>query len=163
AGLGAGLWSDPAALAVPLEVFSGFQVDAAMVCEGGWRWGFLARQEAEGRTWYRLAPPAAADCPPDRYLAVRGGGASRGPHAVPVDALERLVRMSDQRPLPGGRPLLRVTPNLVKLGRTADTVAARVLADWLRKNAPTFHQALETVRQRRGKTILHENLSVARV
>jgi hypothetical protein len=58
---------------------------------------------------------------------------------------------------------LLVTPNLVKLGRTADTVAAPVLADWLQKNAPAFHQALETVRQRRGKTILHENLSVARV
>ena len=56
-----------------------------------------------------------------------------------------------------------ITPNLVKLGRTADTVAALPLADWLQKNAPAFHQALETVRQRRGKTILHENLSVARV
>jgi hypothetical protein len=33
----------------------------------------------------------------------------------------------------------------------------------LKKNAPAFHQAFETVRQRRGKTILHENLSVARV
>jgi hypothetical protein len=163
AGLEAGLWSDAAALTVPLEIFCGFQVAAAMVCESGWRWGFLARQEAESRMWYRLATPAAADCPPDRYLAVRGDEVSVDLDAVPFDALETLVRMSDQRPLPGGRPLLLVTPNLVKLGRTADTVAALPLADWLQKNAPAFHQALETVRQRRGKTILHENLSVARV
>jgi hypothetical protein len=114
--------------------------------------------------WYRLAPPAAADAPPDRYLAVRGDeGVAVDLDAVPFDALETLVRMSDQRPLPGGRPLLLVTPNLVKLGRTADTVPALPLADWLQKNAPAFHQAFETVRQRRGTTILHENLSVARV
>jgi hypothetical protein len=163
ADLEADLWSDAAALAVPLEVFCGFQVDAARVCESGWRWGFLARQEAEGRMWYRLAPPAAADAPPDRYLAVRGEGVSVDLDAVPLDALEALVRMSDQRPLPGGQPLLLITPNLVKLGRTADTALALPLADWLQKNAPAFHQAFETVRERRGKTILHENLSVARV
>jgi hypothetical protein len=164
AGLEAGHWSNAAALAAPLEIFCGFQVDAARVCASGWRWGFLAKQEAESRVWYRLAPPAAADSPPDRYLAVRGGeGVAVDLDAVPFDALEALVGMSDQRPLPGGRPLLLVTPNLVKLGRTADAVAALPLADWLRKNAPAFHQAFETVRQRRGKTILHENLSVARV
>jgi hypothetical protein len=163
AGLEAGLWTDAAALAVPLEIFCGFPVDAARVCEGGWRWGFLARQEAEGRMWYRLAPPAATDFPPDRYLAVRGDAVSVDLDAVPLDALETLVEMSDQRPLPGGRPLVLVTPNLVKVGRTADTAAALPLADWLQEHAPALHLALETVRQRRGKTILHENLSVARV
>jgi hypothetical protein len=163
AGLEAGLWSDADGLAVPLEVFCGFGVDAARVCESGWRWGFLARQEAESRMWYRLAPPAAADVPPDRYLAVRGDEVCVDLDAVPFDALETLVGTADQRPLPGGRPLLLVTPNLVKLGRMADTVAALPLADWLQKNAPAFHQAFEAVRQRRGKTILHENLSVARV
>jgi hypothetical protein len=163
AGLEAGLWSDADALAVPLEIFCGFQVDAAKVCESGWRWGFLARQEAEGRMWYRLAPAAFADAPPDRYLAVKGDEVSVDLDTVPFDALETLVRMSEQRPLPGGRPFLLVKPNLIKLGRMADTVAALPLADWLQKNAPAFHQAFETVRQRRGKAILHENLSVARV
>jgi hypothetical protein len=45
----------------------------------------------------------------------------------------------------------------------AGAPAGGPLADWLQKNAPAFHQAFETVRERRGKTILHENLSVARV
>jgi hypothetical protein len=164
AGLEAGLWSDANTLAAPLEVFCGSQVDAGPVCESGWRWGLLARQEAEDRMWYRLAPPAVAEAPPDRYLAVHGtGGVAVDLDAVPFEALETLVRMSDQRPLPGGRPLLLATPNRVKLGRTADSVAALTLADWLQKNAPAFHQAFEAVRHRRGKTILHENLSVARV
>ena len=165
AGLDADLWSDTDALAVPLEIFCGSRVDAGSVCESGWRWGLLARQESDSRQWYRLAPPsAAADGPPDRYLAVRGDeNPAVDLDAVPFEALETLVLMSDQRPVPGGQPLLLVTPNLVKLGRTAGTVAAFPLAEWLQKNAPAFHQAFETVRQRRGKTILHENLSVARV
>ena len=165
AGLDADLWSNADALVVPLEIFCGFRVDAGSVCENGWRWGFLARQEAENRKLYRLAPTsAAADVPPDRYLAVRGDeGVAMDLDAVPIKALETLVLMSDQRPVSGEPSLLLVTPNLVKLGRTADTVAALPLTDWLRKNARAFHQAFETVRQRRGKTILHENLSVARV
>ena len=65
----------------------------------------LARQEAEGRMWYRLAPAAAADDPPDRYLAVTGE-VSVDLGSVPLEALEALVRMSDQRPLPGGLPFL---------------------------------------------------------
>jgi hypothetical protein len=164
AGLDADLWSDTDALAVPLEIFCGSPVDARSVCESGWRWGLLARQEAENRTWYRLAPPsAAADTPPDRYLAVRGEGLTVDLDAVPFEALETLVLLSDQRPVPGGQPLLLVTPNLVKLGRTADTATALPMADWLQKHSRAFHQVFETVRQRRGKTILHENLLVARV
>ena len=165
AGLDADLWSDADALAVPLEIFCGSRVDAGSVCESGWRWGFLARQEAEGRKWYRLAPPSAADdAPPDRYLAVRGDeGVAVNLDTVPFEALETLVMTTDQRPVPGRQPLLLVTPNLVKLGRSADTTAALPLVEWLQKNAGAFHQAFETVRQRRGKTILHENLSVARV
>jgi hypothetical protein len=165
AGLDADLWSDADALAVPLEMFCGSPVDAGSVCESGWRWGLLARQEADGRTWYRLAPPPApVDAPPDRFLAVRGDESlTVDLDTVPFDALETLVQISNLRPVVGGLPLLLVTPNLVKLGRTADTVAAIPVADWLQKKAPAFHQAFETVRQRRGKTILHENLSVARV
>src|SRR5262249_35585274 len=106
---------------------------------------------------------AAADAALDRYLAVRGEGVAVDLDAVPFEALETLVLMSNQRPVPGRQAPLLVTANLVKLGRTADTALALPLAGWLQKNAPAFHQAFETVRERRGKTILHENLSVARV
>ena len=164
AGLDTGLWADADALAGPLEIYCGFRVDAGSVCESGWRWGFLARQEAESRMWYRLAPPSpSADVPPERYLAVKERAVSVDLDSVPFEALETLVMMSDQQPLPGGQPVLLITPNLVKLGRMADTALALPLAGWLQKNAQAFHRAFETVHERRGKTILHENLSVARV
>ena len=131
----------------------------------GWRWGCLARQEFDGKTWYRLAPPpSTADTRPDQYLAILGDDSV----AVDLDtasfqAIEELVMICDQRAAPGGRPILLVTPNLVKLGRAADAILALPMANWLQKNSPAFRQAIETLRRRRGKTILHENLSVARV
>jgi len=160
----AGLWTDADALTVPLQIFCGFKVDSRAVCESGWRWGCLARQEADGKTWYRLVSPPAPDAAPEQYLAVSGdGGLTVDLNAVPFEVLEKLVMISDQEPVPGGRPLLRLTPNLVKLGRVGEAIAALPVADWLHRNAPAFHQAIETVQQRRGKTIVHENLAVARV
>jgi hypothetical protein len=163
-GLEAGLWADVDALAECLLVFCGFNADSRSVCESGWRWGCLARQESDGTTWYRLAPPPpAADSPPDQYLAVLGDSIAVDLNDVGFESLEKLVMISDQRAAPAGRPALLITPNLVKLGRAADTNLALPLADWLQKNSPAFRQAFETRRQRRGKTIVHENLSVARV
>jgi hypothetical protein len=165
AGLDAGLWGDVDALAAPLEIFCGFEVDNRSVCESGWQWGCLARQELDGKTWYRLAPaPSNADTRPDQYLTILGDDSV----AVDLDtasfqAIEELVMICDQQAAPGGRPVLLVTPNLVKLGRVADTILTSPVANWLQKDSPAFRQAVETLRHRRGKMILHENLSVARV
>jgi hypothetical protein len=165
ATLGPGQWAEADSLAIPLEMFCGFQVDSRALCESGWRWGCLARQESEGKTWYRLAPmPLDADVPPHRYMDVLGDDSvAVDLDAVPFEALEKLVTISDQRPAPGRRPALLVAPNLVKLGRAAEAFFTWPLADWLEKNSPAFHQAIDTLRQRRGKTVLHENLLVARV
>jgi len=165
AELEAGQWADANGLAAPLEVFCRSRVDVEALCESGWRWGLLAKQEADGRNWYRPAPPSATvDVAPDQYLAVKGEvGVAVDLDAVPLEALDILVQLSDQKAIPGGKPRLLLTPNLVKLGRTADTVAALPLGDWLQKNAPAFHHAFASAAQRQGKTILHENLSIARV
>jgi hypothetical protein len=164
-GLNAGDWSDAESLAVPLEIFCGSKVDSRAVCESGWRWGCLARQQGDGRTWYRVASqPPADSVPPTRYLDVLADGTvTVDLEVVPFESLEQLVMISDQQPAPSGSPVLLVTPNLIKLGRTDDGVLSLPLVDWLHKNSPDFRRAIETLRKRRGKTILHENLSVARV
>ena len=82
---------------------------------------------------------------------------------VPLEALEQLVAISDQRPAPSGRPVLLLAPNLMKLGRMLGVLQSMPPTEWLEKNSVEFRQAFETCRQRSGKTILHENLAVARV
>ena len=164
-GLDAGVWCDADGLTAPLEMFCGAAVDSRSVCESGWQWGCLARQEEDGKLWYRLAPQQpAADVPPHRFLGITADGqVTLDLDAVPFESLELLVAISNQRPAPGRRPVLLVSPNLVKLGKASEDVWAHPLVAWLQQNSPAFEQATETCRQRRGKTILHENLSVARV
>ncbi len=158
-------WADAAGLAAPLEVFCGSQVDSGKLCESGYRWGCLARQQADGATWYRLAPSnSATGVPPHQYLdAASNGKVSVDLDAVPWESLEHLVGISDQRRSPSSRSALWLSPNLVKLGRMIEDLESLPLVDWLQKNSPAFREAFETCRQRFGKTILHENLAVARV
>ena len=146
-------------------MFCGLKVDSSSVCESGWRWGCLARQESEGKTWYRLAPPPpGTETPPDQYLSVLPDGhVVVNLDIVPWESLEKLVMISDQQAEPAGRPVLLLTPNVVKLGRTTDSLSAVPLAGWLQDHSAAFRQAIATVRRRHGKTVLHENLSVARV
>jgi hypothetical protein len=164
-GLDAGCWADTAALAVPLEIFCDAKVDGQQVCESGWRRGCLARQQADGKTWYRVAPEVpAAGVSPYEYLNITSEGTlTVDLETVPFEALEQLVMISSQQIVAPRSAVLLLAPNLVKLGRMADQLESLPLAEWLRKNSAEFQQAFETCRQRSGKTILHENLAVARV
>ena len=165
AGLDDGFWGDADELAAPLEMFCGSAVDSRSVCECGWRWGCLARQKVDGKMWYRPAPHVpAGDVAPHRFLEITADGTvTVDLDAVPFETLENLVAISSQHPALGKRPVLRVAPHLIKLGRVAEGVWALPLIAWLEQHAPAFRQATESCRQRRGKTILHENLSLARV
>ena len=158
-------WADATSLAVVLEVFCGSRVDSPQLCESGYRWGCLARQQADGVSWYRLAPSTAGEpVLPCQYLDVTADGTvTVDLETVPLESLEQLVAISDQRPAPSGRPALLLAPNLIKLGRLAGVLESLPQADWLQKNSTGFRQAFETCGQRNGKTILHENLAVARV
>lgn len=163
AALEAGAWGDAQGLTAPLAAFCGFEVDSHSVCESGWRWGCLAKQQVDGKTWYRLPPPDA-DAPPGDYLTLPNDkGVVVDLETVPLESLEHLVTVSDQQAAPGSRPALLLTPNLVKLGRAGDAVAALPLTEWLVKHATAFREAFQTMRRRRGKTIVHENVAVARV
>lgn len=164
-GLPAGSWADVEGLAAALEMFCGSKGDGNAVLDSGYRWGCLARHEADGKTWYRTSPQLpAADVSPNSYLDLTSDGqVTVDLDAIPFESLEQLVTISNQRASPGQRPVLLVTPNLVKLGRTADEVLTSPLLEWLQRNSPAFQRAIETRGQRRGKTLVHENLCVARV
>jgi len=158
-------WADAEGLAIPLKVFCGPGVDTSSICEVGWKYGCLARQQDDGRNWYRLpAHPSAADVSPQQYLEVASDGSvTVDLDVVPLESLEQIVEISDQQPVAGRRAALLITPNVIKLGRASEAMLSAELVDWLQKNSASFEQAVDAVRSRRGKTILHENLAVARV
>jgi hypothetical protein len=61
------------------------------------------------------------------------------------------------------RNTLRAAPSLIKLGRAAPQQRNSPLSLWLAENVPAFGKALASVNEKWGKTILHENLLIARV
>jgi len=138
------------------------------VCRAGWRWGYLARQEVDGATYYRMAEKKnESDTSPQYYLYAPDGSRYRdlivNLETIPYQALEYLDQISDLRNADVSGPCLAASPNVVKMGRALKTIQEQPLTQWLRENAPAFRQALETVEQRWGKQIVHQGLIVAKV
>jgi len=157
-----GDWADAEQLAEPLRVFCGKKVDIDAVCQAGWEWGLLAKRQAEGKSWYRLAPEPA-HVAPHHYLTAHGDGCVTADlTTIPFEALEQIVTISDQRLSPAGNALL-LTPNFVKLGRANDELLEVEAVQWLVEQTRPFAETFVSLTDRRGKTILHENLCVARV
>ena len=72
------------------------------------------------------------------------------------------MAISDQRAGDRDSTLL-LTPNFVKLGRANDELLTSEAVQWLVEQTQAFAEAYVNLSERRGKTILHESLYVARV
>jgi hypothetical protein len=157
-----GDWADAEQLALPLRVFCGKKVDIDAICHAGREWGLLAKRQAEGKTWYRLAPEPAHVAPHQYLKDHEDGCVTADLTVIPFEALEQIVAISDQRIGFAGHVLL-LSPNFVKLGRVGDELLESEAVHWLIQQARLFAEAHVNLMDRRGKTILHENLYVARV
>jgi len=161
--LPAGHWAAAEQLTEPLRVFCGREIDADAVSEAGWQWGLLAKRPADGKNWYRLAPeqPHVA---PHQYLAacVQDNCVKADLATIPFDVLEQIVAISDQRVGHKNGTLL-LTPNFVKLGRADDGRLASAAIQWLLEQTPVFADVYVKLGERRGKTILHEGVCIAKI
>jgi hypothetical protein len=163
--LGDNKWIRPGQLSLPLRIFCDTDVSGETICEAGWKWGYLAKQETDDGTCYCLPGQDAQDeTSPEHYLhAAPGHPLVVNLETVPCDSLELVAQVSNVRVMVPGQPRLEALPNVVKMGKAMESIQHHPLTRWLRENAPDFRQALETVEQKWGKRILHENLLVAHV
>lgn len=157
-------WADVEQIAEPLQLFCDHQADAAAVCEAGWQWGLLAKRHEDGKDLYRLAPRQERVTPP-RYLIPieQDDCVTVDLSAIPLGALEQVVAVSDQRVSPGGNRSLLITPNFLKLGRADDELLASEPVQWLVEHTKPFAETYVALGERRGQTILHEDVAIARV
>ena len=157
-------WLGVERLSRPFEVFCGTPSNGAEICEAGWKWGCLVKQEIDGQTCYRLPGPGADAAAPEEYL---DDGGSKGwtvdLDAVPYRDLEVLARIAELSPVRPGIAKLVVVPSLIGLGAAPADLLNEPLLEWLLERSAPFAEAIETVRQRRGKHLVHENLMIARV
>jgi hypothetical protein len=134
-----------------------------VVCDAGYQCACLERVEHEGTCLYRRPRQidTQADAPPCVFLDTRQPEAiAVSLELVPLAALERLCAVS-RFEVAGGR--MSATPHFLKLSHAPAQILADPMLGWLREQHSGFHSVMETVEQRQGKLIVHENLLVARV
>jgi hypothetical protein len=155
-------WIAPEQLDDLLKIFCLHSFDTAKVCELGWKWGYLAKNLDDGRSWYRLAgETAAAELAPDDYLSAKDGEAAQVDlQTIPYLALAQLNRVAYLKLEGGG---LTAVPHLIRMGTAPQTILNSPLLAWLKDNIPAFAQAQKTINSRWGKQIVHTNLHIARV
>ncbi len=163
--LGKNEWIRPGQLSLPLRIFCDTDINGEKICAAGWKWGYLARQKTDEGTYYRLPAQDAQDSTsPEHYLhAAPGHPLLVNLETVPYDSLELVAQISNVQVVDSGQAHVAALPNVVKMGNALESIRHHPLTHWLRENVPDFRQALETVEQKWGKQILHENLLVAHV
>ena len=163
--LGENDWIRPGQLNLPLRIFCDTDISGEAICKAGWKWGYLAKQKTGDDTYYRLPGQDAQDkTSPEHYLhATPDQPLVVNLETVPYDSLELVAQISNVQVIESGQPHLAALPNVVKIGNALESIRHHPLTQWLRENAPDFRRALETVEQKWGKQILHENLLVAHV
>jgi hypothetical protein len=158
-------WLAPSEL-LPLWKMALTQVKAPepqAVCEAGFQWACLEKAEHDGASYYRLPQQADAEAAslPEAFLDVRDAVRVRiCLEHTPLAALARLGEIS-RLEAAGGE--LWARPSLLKVSHAPNQALTDPVVCWLREHHPAFRATMDTVEERKGKVIVHENLLVARV
>jgi hypothetical protein len=133
------------------------------VCEAGYEWGCFERIEQEGDFLYRQPSlaKAVAKLSPEDFLEIGdvqvvGIDLER----VPFEALEMLAGVSRMKLAEGA---LTATPDLLRLSHASAEMMVNPVMLWLQERHPAFRNTRDTIQQRRGKVLIHQNLLLARV
>ncbi|MBN2387049.1 MAG: hypothetical protein JXB85_08510 [Anaerolineales bacterium] len=163
-------WTNPRDLEAAFAIYSyGLKVPSTeKLLNRGWELGFFSRLEINRVPHYRLAPKAdqGGSDSPRPAISHWADPASR-PGTVKIDLrlipLHELELLNSLMQLEVNSGALYASPSLIKLGRATPIQRSAPLSLWLAEKVPAHAKAIETVNAKWGKTILHENLLVARV
>jgi hypothetical protein len=163
-------WTRPESLDPLLKIycFGGKILPAEKILHQGWELGLFSRLKADSTPHYRLAsnPTSTAS---DELSADTVSWIESTPKAnsvkidlrlIPVQHLELFNILTH---LSVEKDTLQAAPSLLKLGRATPQQRNSPLSLWLAKHVPAFGKALAAADEKWGKTILHENLLIARV
>jgi hypothetical protein len=163
-------WAHPASLDPALKIycFGGKILPAEKILHQGWELGLFSRLKADSAFVYRPTPKQdstdSAAPQPDSVSGIESNPKADSVNIdlrlIPPHSLELLNALTH---LTVKNNILQATPSPIKLGRATPQERNSPLSLWLAKNIPAFRKALDAVNETWGKTILHENLLIARV
>ena len=169
--LNAQTWISAQALQPALKIYCfGSQIlSIEKLLHEGWEMGLLVRQKIDSVQHYQLPQPATNPAIPNlsETHTIPGLDKTSRPgclkvdlRLIPLQYLEILNATAHFELIDG---VLHAFPSLLKLGRAQSPQRNSWLAHYLAENIPAFKETLETANNLWGKTLLHENLLVARV
>ncbi len=163
-------WARPEDLDSALKIYSfgGKIVPAGKILHQGWELGLFSRLKVDSTSYYRLTPQPTAtvsDFPmPDTVSGIestpKADSVKVDLRLIPTHHLELLNALTH---LSVEENNLRAAPSPIKLGRATPAQRNSTLSLWLAEHIPAFGKALAVVNNKWGRTILHENLLIARV
>lgn len=166
--LGPDEWIPHGDLSQILKIFSfnyeNKPLESSVICEEGWKWGYLARRKVGGRVCYRLADhdsESEREILPENYLKVNKNRTLQvSLETIPCGRLEYLAKICD---FESKNARLTVSPNIVRIGRTFKEIQDDPLTQWLRENVPAFQKAFRQSATQWGKRIIHQDILMAKV
>ncbi|OPX35066.1 MAG: hypothetical protein B1H12_09465, partial [Desulfobacteraceae bacterium 4484_190.2] len=136
--------------------------DIQSSCEKGFKRGCLEKISKDGKTFYRLLEidTGPGNRKPEDFLSIRdakfiGIDLSR----IPLDTLEWLSAICNMSIWQGGL----AQPDLVKISHALEKINERPAFVWLQEHHETFRRIVSSIKRRKGKTVVHDNLMTARV
>ena len=164
-------WVRPESLDPALKIYchGSKLLPADKILGRGWEVGLFSRLKMESTSLYRLAPeltPADSNDPLPASVSWLVSNSKTDSvkidlQRIPLQHLELLnilTHLTVER-----NAIVLATPSLIKLGRATPQQRNSPFSLWLAENVPAFGKALASVNEKWGKTILHENLLIARV
>ena len=137
--------------------------DARSVYEKGWKRGCLEKVVRDGKCFYRLQNiDTGRDNPqPDSFLSLRDDEFIDIDLAcTPLDTLEWLCGLCNVSIV---QARLVAKPDLVKISHATEKIKQDLTFVWLQKHHKALGRIVGTIKKRQGKTVVHNNLMIARV
>jgi hypothetical protein len=134
---------------------------ARSACETGWQNGCLEKLSLNGKEVYRLPLPDHTLLNPDAFLTVKTGEFFEiDLQHIPFDALESICRTCK---LHLSQKKLVAQPDLLLISHASKPTASSPVFLWLQKHHQRFGQIVATIKKKKGKTVVHDNLLIAAI
>jgi len=137
--------------------------DIQSSCEKGFKRECLEKISKDGKTFYRSLKidTSPGNRKPEDFLSITDDKLiTIDLSCIPLDTLEWLSAICNMSIRKGG---LAAQPDLVKISHALEKINERPAFVWLQEHHKTFRRIVRAIKNREGKTVVHNNLMIARV
>ena len=137
--------------------------DIQSSCEKGFKRGCLEKITKDGKTFYRSLKidTGPGKRKPEDFLSITDDKLiTIDLSCIPLDTLEWLSAICNMSIRQG---MLTAQPDLVKISHALEKIKERPAFVWLQEHHKAFRRIVRAIKKRGGKTVVHNNLMIARV